>query len=169
MRIAYITAGAASMFCGSCMKDNTLVASLQRRGHDAVLVPTYTPIRTDEKDVSQSRIFFGGINVYLQQKSRIFRHTPRFLDRLLDSRKLLQWVSQRAIKTDAAALADLTLSMLQGSHGNQRKEADRLIQFLADELKPEVINLSNALVAGMVPELKERVRTPILCTLQGDD
>ncbi len=53
MQIAYITAGAAGMFCGSCMHDNTLVAALARQGHDALLVPTYTPIRTDEEDVSQ--------------------------------------------------------------------------------------------------------------------
>src|SRR5450631_3147654 len=85
MRIAYITAGAAGMFCGSCMHDNTLVAELQRQGHDALLIPTYTPIRTDEVDVSQKRVFFGGINVFLQQKSALFRHTPRFLDRLLDA------------------------------------------------------------------------------------
>src|SRR5205807_466261 len=129
MRIAYITAGAAGMFCGSCMRDNTLVAALHRLGHDALLVPTYTPIRTDEEDVSQHRIFFGGINVYLQQKSRIFRHTPRFLDRLLDNWSLLRWVSNKALKTDAAELADLTLSMLEGTHGHQKKEAERLIDF----------------------------------------
>src|SRR5262249_58771514 len=62
MRIAYITAGAAGMFCGSCMRDNTLVTALARLGHEALLIPTYTPIRTDEDDVSQKRILFGGIN-----------------------------------------------------------------------------------------------------------
>ncbi len=30
-RVAYITAGAAGMFCGSCMHDNTLVAALARQ------------------------------------------------------------------------------------------------------------------------------------------
>src|SRR5262245_26643634 len=119
MRIAYITAGAANMFCGSCMKDNTLAAALQRQGHDALLIPTYTPIRTDEEDVSDSRIFFGGVNVYLQQKSVLFRHTPRFFDRFLDNKALLRWAAQKAVKTDAANLADLTLSMLDGSHGKQ--------------------------------------------------
>ena len=38
MKIAYITAGAAGMFCGSCMRDNTLVAALQEQGHDALLI-----------------------------------------------------------------------------------------------------------------------------------
>src|SRR5205085_1566780 len=99
MNIAYITAGAAGMYCGSCMHDNTLVAALQALGHDALLIPTYTPIRTDETDVSTNRVFFGGINVYLQQKYALFRHTPWLLDRLLDARNLLRWVSRLAVKT----------------------------------------------------------------------
>ena len=89
MRIAYITAGAAGMFCGSCLHDNTLVTALVAQGHDALLIPTYTPIRTDEPDVSQHRIFLGGINVYLQQKLALFRHTPRLFDWLLDFPRLL--------------------------------------------------------------------------------
>ena len=37
-------------------------------GEDVLLVPTYTPLRTDETNVAIDRIFFGGINVYLQEK-----------------------------------------------------------------------------------------------------
>ena len=88
MKIAYVTAGAAGMYCGSCMHDNTLVTALRRLGHDAMLIPTYTPIRTDEPDASQPRVFFGGINVFLQQKLSLFRYTPRFFDRLLDAHTL---------------------------------------------------------------------------------
>src|SRR5215471_3479420 len=123
MRISYITAGAAGMYCGSCMRDNTLVAALSRLGHDVLLLPTYTPIRTDEEDVSQQRVFFGGINVYLQQKSGIFRHTPRWFDRLLDAPGLLNWAANTfGIGIQAEELGRLTLSMLEGSHGKQRKE-----------------------------------------------
>src|SRR5437773_6954654 len=110
MKIAFITSGAAGMFCGSCMKDNTLAAALHRIGHDAVLVPTYTPIRTDEEDVSQNRIFFGGINVFLQQKSWLFRHSPWLFDRLLDFPRLLRWVSRFAIRTKAEKLGAMTIS-----------------------------------------------------------
>src|SRR6185436_11285152 len=126
MRIAYITAGAGGMFCGSCLHDNTLVAALRELGHDALLIPTYTPIRTDEPDVSQSRVFFGGINVYLQQKVALFRHTPWLLDRLLDAPRLLRWVSRFAMKTSAHDLGDLTISILKGEHGYQRKEVAKL-------------------------------------------
>jgi hypothetical protein len=73
MKIAYITAGAAGMYCGSCLRDNALARALMARGHDVVLVPTYTPTRTDEPNVSQPRVFLGGINVYLQHKSAFFQ------------------------------------------------------------------------------------------------
>jgi glycosyltransferase involved in cell wall biosynthesis len=169
MKITYVTAGAAGMYCGSCMRDNTLVAALAKRGHDALLVPTYTPIRTDEEDVSQPRVFFGGINVYLQQKLGLFRHTPWFFDRLLDARRLLRWVSRFAVKTDAHVLGDLTVSMLQGEHGRQRKEVGKLVSWLAEEDRPQLVNLTNALLSGMVHELKRRLKVPVLCSLQGDD
>ena len=71
-KIVYLTAGAAGMFCGSCMHDNTLVRGLARQGWDLQLVPTYTPIRTDEDDVSVDQVFFGGVNIYLQQKIHLF-------------------------------------------------------------------------------------------------
>jgi glycosyltransferase involved in cell wall biosynthesis len=169
MRITYITAGAGGMFCGSCLHDNTLVAALARRGHDALLVPTYTPIRTDEPDVSQKRVFLGGINVYLQQKLGLFRHTPWFLDRLLDARPLLRWVSRFAVKTQAEDLGDLTVSVLEGEHGHQSKEVAKLVSWLASEVKPEVVHLTAALLSGLVHELKRQLRVPVLCSLQGDD
>src|SRR5260370_18042879 len=122
MKSEVSTAGAAGMYCGSCMKDNTLAAALNRLGHDALLIPTYTPIRTDEEDVSQHRVFFGGINVYLQQKSGIFRHTPWFLDRLLDFPRLLRWVSRFAVRTRPQNLGELTISLPQVEKRKQRKQ-----------------------------------------------
>jgi glycosyltransferase involved in cell wall biosynthesis len=161
MKIAYITAGAAGMFCGSCMHDNTLVSALRARGHDALLIPTYTPIRTDEPDVSQSRVFFGGINVYLQQKLSLFR--------LLDAPRLLRWVSRFAMRTQAELLAELTISVLKGEHGYQRKEVAKLAEWLATHEKPQIVNLTNVLLSGMVHEIKDRCGVPVLATLQGDD
>ena len=96
-RIAYLTAGAAGMYCGSCMHDNTLAAAMIRDGHDVSLIPTYTPIRTDEHDVSTGQVFYGAINVYLEQKSALFRHTPWLVDRLLAHRRLLGWASRRNV------------------------------------------------------------------------
>jgi len=170
MRIAYVTAGAAGMFCGSCMRDNTLVRALGRIGHEAFLIPTYTPITTDEVDASSRQVFMGGLNVYLQEVSPVFRHTPRWLDRWLDARWLLKWIGRFAGSTPYDELAGLTLSMLRGTHGHQAKEVRRLAGWLAGEMRPDVVHLTNALLSGLVPEIRARLpRTPVVIELQGDD
>ena len=64
------------MYCGSCLHGNTLAAALHAGGGDVLLVPLYTPLRTDEESVAEERVAFGGINVHLQQHWGLFRHTP---------------------------------------------------------------------------------------------
>jgi glycosyltransferase involved in cell wall biosynthesis len=169
MRIVLITAGAAGMYCGSCLRDNTLVTALGRRGHDALLLPTYTPITTDEPLAKSTPIFMGGVNVYLQEKVGLFRHTPRWLDSLLDNNRFLKWVGRFASRTNYADLGGLLHSMLLGDHGHQKKEVLRLAAWLKSEIQPEVIILTNVLLSGLVPTLKRELGVPIVATLQGDD
>ncbi len=85
MNIVHLVAGAGGMYCGACVQGNTLAAALAKAGHEALLLPLYTPVRTDEESVSLDRVAYGGVNVYLQQRSGLFRHTPAIVDRLLDS------------------------------------------------------------------------------------
>jgi len=169
LKVAYITSGAAGMFCGSCMHDNTLARTLARRNVDVQLIPTYTPIRTDEEDVSMDRVFFGGINVFLQQKIPLFRYLPALFDRWFDNPRLLKWVSSRAMETSAKELGALTVSMLKGRSGYQKKEIRQLIQWLQSTVKPDLVVFSNMLVAGCIPAIKETLDVPVLVTLQGDD
>jgi glycosyltransferase involved in cell wall biosynthesis len=169
MRIAYITAGAAGMYCGSCLHDNTLAAALLEMGEDVVLIPTYTPLRTDEANVSINRVFFGGINVYLQQKVAIFRHTPWWLDRLFDNPALLKSLSRRAGSVDPKQLGNLTVSMLRGEAGHQRKELEKLVHWLVTDAKPDVVHLSNSMQIGMARMLRARSGPPVVCQLSGED
>jgi glycosyltransferase involved in cell wall biosynthesis len=169
MRIAYVAAGAAGMYCGSCLHDNTLAAALLKLGEDVLLIPTYTPLRTDEPSVSQRRVFFGGINVYLQQKSSLFRRTPRWLDRLLDHPALLDSLSKRAASINPAELGDMTVSMLQGEAGNQRKELEKLVHWLITEVRPDIVHLSNSMLLGMARMIHEQCGPPVICQLSGED
>jgi len=169
MRILSFTGGAGSMYCGSCLRDNALATELLRRGHDVVLTPVYTPTRTDEKNVSGDHVFFGGISVYLEQHSALFRHTPRFLDKLWDSAWALKLATKRSIKVDAKSLGEMTVSMLRGENGFQAKEIDKLLDWLRREPRFDVINLPYSLLLGLAEPLKRELRTPICCTLQGDD
>ncbi len=169
MRLAFLTAGAAGMYCGSCMRDNALVTALQKLGADAVLIPTYTPIRTDELDVSAGQVYYGGVNVYLQEHSRLFRYTPRQLDWLLDRKWLLRLAGKFSGSLDYTSLAELTVSMLAGTHGRQAKELARLVDHLKRDLKPEIVLLTNALLSGAVPAIRQSLGVPVVVTLQGDD
>jgi glycosyltransferase involved in cell wall biosynthesis len=169
LRILSITAGAANMYCGSCLRDNALARELIRRGHDVTLLPIYTPTRTDEPNVSEDRVLYGGVNVYLQEKVPLFRRTPAFLDRLLDSKLVMKLVSRLSVSTDPAELADLTLSTLRGDEGNQKKEVDRLVEWLESQAPPDVVILPNSLVIGLARPLGAAIGRPVLCTLQGED
>lgn len=157
------------MYCGSCLHDNTLARALHRLGHDVALVPTYTPMRSDEPDFSLDTIFYGAINVYLQQKLKPFRHTPRALDRLLDARALLGRLDGFAGSTRPAELAALTLSVLRGEHGHHRKELERLTRFLRHDFKPELVHLSSSLFLGFARSLRHQLGVPLVCSLQGED
>jgi glycosyltransferase involved in cell wall biosynthesis len=169
MRIAYLAAGAAGMYCGSCLHDNTLAAALLKLGEDVVLAPIYTPLRTDEADVSEPRVFFGGINAYLQQKIPLFRRMPRWLDGWLDRPALLRLATRNAGSVDPAQLGEMTVSMLRGETGHQRKELVKLVDWLIDEVQPEVVHLSNSLMLGLARMIAERCGPPVVCSLSGED
>lgn len=169
MRLLYLTAGAAEMYCGSCLRDNALAAALMARGHDVVLMPIYTPTTTDETNVSQHRVFFGGISVYLEQNVPLFRHTPAVLDKLWDSSAVLKLASKHQIKIDPAFLGGMTVSMLKGADGFQRKEVDKMVRYLKHEPRFDAVNLPFALLIGLAKPLKDALGCPIVCTLQGED
>jgi glycosyltransferase involved in cell wall biosynthesis len=170
MKILSLSAGAASMYCGSCLRDNALASELISRGHEATLVPIYTPTLTDEPNVSQKKVFFGGVSVYLQQHMPFFRRTPAFLDRLWDSSRFIRFVSRKSIQTDARFLGEMTVSMLKGEHGHQRKELDKLIGWLREHYpNPDIVNLPFALLIGLAAPLRQALGSRIVCTLQGED
>jgi glycosyltransferase involved in cell wall biosynthesis len=169
MRILSFTGGAGTMYCGSCLRDNALAAELLARGHDVLLTPVYTPTRTDERNVSRHHVFFGGISVYLEQHAAVFRHTPRLLDRLWDSEWALRLATKRQIKVEPQKLGELTVSMLRGERGFQRKEIAKLLDWLVGEPRFDIVNLPYSLLLGLAEPLKRALKAPICCTLQGED
>ena len=170
LRIAYLAAGAGGMICGSCIHDNALVRELQRRGHNALLLPIYTPLRTDEENVSYGRIFYGAVNIYLEQKLPLWSRAPAAVRRLLDNPRLLARVTRSASATDAHQLGELALSMVRGEAGRQLAELKGLAKWLAGEFRPDVVHLTNSMLVGMAHWLREALpETLIVCGLQGED
>jgi glycosyltransferase involved in cell wall biosynthesis len=169
MKIAYLTAGAAGMFCGSCLHDNALAKAIIRLGHDCILIPAYTPIRTDDQDVSIDRVFMGGINVYLQQKMPWLSYLPDWLDGFLNQPWIITPLTKNAGKTSPKLLGALAVSMLQGTQGRQRKEFRRLQEWLDRDIRPDIIVFTNLLIGGSIPDMKRNGHARVFVTLQGDD
>jgi glycosyltransferase involved in cell wall biosynthesis len=169
MKIVHITAGAGGRICGSCLHDNALVRALRARGRDAILVPAYVPTTTDEENVAIDHVVMGGVNVWLQEHVPLFRYTPSFVDRPLDSRKLLGWLSSRTGSAKPADLGPLTVSTLEGEHGHQRKEVRKLGRWLAQDQRPDIVHLSNALLIGLGAEIRRATGATIVASLSGED
>ena len=169
MRILSLTAGAASMYCGSCLRDNALAAELIRQGHDVTLLPFYTPTLTDEENVSrQDQVFFGGISVFLEQHMPWFRN-GRLLDRLIDAPDVIRAFTSGSIAVDPKQLGALTVSTLRGADGHQHKEIEKLVAFVQGEAPPDVINIPYTLLINLAAPLKRALGRPVVVTLQGED
>ena len=170
MRIAYITAGAAGMYCGSCLHDNTLAAALLELGEDVAA-------RAHLHAAAHRR---GG----RQHRPRVLRRHQRLLaaevGRSSATRRggstgcsitlpCSNALSRRAGSVDPTQLGDMTVSMLRGEAGNQRKELEKLVHWLLTEVKPDVVHLSNSMQIGMARMLRERSGPPVVCQLSGED
>ncbi len=157
------------MYCGSCLRDNAMATELIARKHDVLLLPVYTPTFTDEPNVSNDHVVLGGISAYLEQYVPLFRKTPKWLDRLWDSKFILNLASRRSISTNPKMLGEMTVSVLKGEDGFQRKEIGKLIDWLKNEPPLDIINLPYTLLISLARPLKEALNVPIVCTLQGED
>ena len=151
------------------MRDNSLAAALIKLGHDVTLLPLYTPTLTDEPNVSNEKIFFGGISVYLEQNYALFRKTPWLLDRLWDSKAALKMAAKSTLPVDPHFLGEMTVSMLQLEHGRLEKELNKMLQWLESEPRPDIVNLPYTLLIGLAAPLKKSLERPVCCTLQGED
>ena len=159
------------MYCGNCLRDHALALAMRNLGEDFTLVPVYTPLLTDldqGEEVSKGGVFFNGANAYLQQHVPYLREPRPLLDKLLNSRPVEGFLGRRSPGTDASRLGPLTLSMLKGEDGNQAKEIDRLIGWLKDEMRPDVIHLSNVLLLGMARRLQEELGVALVCSMQSE-
>ncbi len=171
MKYAYIATGAANMYCGSCMRDNTLVSAIKALGHDITMLPMYTPLRVDEENVSEEHVFYGGIEAYLLQqfpKRSIWRDMAL---KVSSSQAILKMLPHFDIgsNVDPAQNAEMTLSMLRGEMGNQSPLLKEMVDWMTASLQPDLVHVTNTLISGVVPAIKKRLNVPVVCGLHGED
>ena len=173
MQIVFMTPGSGDNFyCENCLRDKAIVVALRAQGHDATSMPLYLPPLMQDTDPGDAKtpVFFGGVNVYLQQRFKLFRHTPRWLDKLFDAGGLLRFAARKVGMTKASVLGETAVSMLQGASGRQVKELDRLVNYLKnrESARPDVVVLSNAMLLGIAPRISEELGCAVVCMLQDE-
>ena len=171
MKVAYVTPGSGLKFyCQNCFRDTALLQSLAGLGHDVVKIPMYLPSGLDSgENVVDTPVFYGAINVFLKEKLPFYRHAPEWIERLLDSPFLLSLAAKKSGSTRPTGLEEMTLSMLLGEKGHQSSELDHLIQYLRNEIAPDVVHLSNALLLGLAHGLKNDLGAGVVCSLQDEN
>ena len=171
MRIYHIAPGSGGGFyCQNCVRDVGLARAQHTAGHDVLFVPMYLPF-TEMADgpVPQAPVFYGAVNVYLEQTIPLYRHLPAAWRRYLDAPAILRWAASKAGTTQAGGLGGMTHSVLAGRDGRQRHELDQMITWLKTQPPPDIIHISNALLLGLVPALRQAFPAKTVCTLQDED
>ena len=170
MQIVQIIPGSGgSFYCGNCLRDSKYVAALRSLRQEVVKVPMYLPLFADEHDLGKIPVFYGAINIYLKQLWPRLRKAPAWLDRMLNSKPALNLAARMAGSTRAVGLEEMTVSMLLGEDGQQKNELDQLVDWIAQHCQPDVVHLSNALLLGLAHRIKEKVKVPVVCSLQDED
>lgn len=167
--IQIIPGSGGSFYCGNCLRDSKYFVALREQGHQVIKIPMYLPIFSDERDIKDIPVFYGAVSIYLKQLYPIFRKAPQWVDGLLNSKPLLKMAASMAGSTNAKGLEEMTVSMLLGEDGKQQEELERLVDWMAEHCKPDVIHISNALLLGLAHRIKERLNVPIVCSLQDED
>jgi len=169
MKVVFIIPGVGdSFYCGNCMRDNLQASALQKQGHEVIVVPLYLPLNKHTFQ-TKSPIFFPATTYYLAQK--LFKHItiPKWLERFTGSDYMLKMASSMSGTTSAKGMERMTLSMIHGNDLVFQKEVDRLITWLSQDEKPDIIHLSSSLLIGIAKAIKEKMDTPVVCSLQDEE
>ena len=170
MKIVYVIPGfGGTFYCQNCAYSMGLVQGFKNLPHTAVLAPMYIPFIMDRPFEPDAPIFYGALNVYLKEKFSLLRHMPRWLENLLNSRPLLRWIADKSASTDPAGLEEMTIEVMKGEDGRHRDELGRLVSWLKDSAKPDIVHLSNALLIGIAITIKKELDIPVFCNLDDEN
>jgi glycosyltransferase involved in cell wall biosynthesis len=170
MRIAHVVPSSGGAFyCENCTRDTVLIKGLKDLGCGVAVIPMYLPFVPDEGGMEgDTPVVYGALNVFLRHKIPLYRHAPGWVEHLFDSRAVLDFVARRAGSTRAPAAGEITVSVLRGEDGGQADELAKLVRLLGNDVKPDAVHLSNALLVGLSGPIKRALGVPVLCSLQDE-
>ena len=171
MKIAYITAGAGHMYCGSCLRDNTLAAGAV--GRRATTCSSSPPTRRPgpmSRTSATTACSWGASTSSCSSTSRSSAGRRGSLDRLLDSPPLLRLATRWGVSVDPHQLGahdrvDAARRRRLPAQGDRRSSSG----FSPTRCRPRSSPLPNSLLIGLAPAIKAELGVPVCCTLQGEE
>jgi glycosyltransferase involved in cell wall biosynthesis len=169
MKILLIVPGSGDTFyCGNCFRDNLYAQALRNAGCDVSIMPLYLPLIGDLWD-STTPLFFPATSYYVAQKFFKNRRIPRFFEKILNSKMALRFASDLSGTTSAKGMEDMTLSMIKGDDKNFVEQCEKIIHWIENHERPDIIHLSTSMLIGIAKAIKNGVDIPIVCSLQDEE
>ena len=169
MKILCIIPGSGdSFYCGNCFRDSLQAAALRQAGHEVVIMPLYLPL-TDKAFQADTPLFFPATTFYVANIFFRNRKMPKWMKRMLGSKSALKLAASFAGSTSADGMEGMTLSMIYGDDSAFHEQVDSLIDWIENHEQPDVIHFSSSLLTGIARAIKQRIRIPIVCSLQDEE
>jgi len=169
MKILLIIPGSGDTFyCGNCFRDNLYAQALRNAGQDVIIMPLYLPL-TDKSFQANTPLFFPATSYYVAQKYFGKGKMPRFFEKILNIPSILRLASSLSGTTSAKGMEQMTLSMIKGDDSNFSKQTEKLMHWILNHDKPDVIHLSSSLLIGIAKAIKNQINIPIICSLQDEE
>ena len=169
MKILLIIPGSGDTFyCGNCFRDNLHAQALRNAKQDVVIMPLYLPL-TGKSFRADTPLFFPATSYYVSQKYFGERKMPQVFEKILDSPAVLRLASHFSGTTSAKGMEQMTLSMIKGSDKHFEYQPEKLINWIMNHDRPDIIHLSSSLLIGIAKALKSQINIPVVCSLQDEE
>jgi glycosyltransferase involved in cell wall biosynthesis len=169
MKILLIIPGSGdTLYCGNCFRDNLHAQALRNAGQDVVIMPLYLPL-TDKSFRANTPLFFPATSYYVSQKYFGKGKMPRIVEKILDSPSVLRLASSFSGTTSAKGMEQMTLSMIKGDDKHFNRQNEKIIQWITDNDRLDIIHLSSSMLIGIAKAIKSRINIPVVCSLQDEE
>jgi len=157
-----------TFYCGNCFRDNLYAQALRNAGQDVVIMPLYLPL-TDKSFRADTPLFFPATSYYVSQKFFGNRKMPRVFEKILNSKSVLRLASTFSGTTSAKGMEQMTLSMIKGDDKNFIQQTEKLIDWIVNQDRPDIIHLSSSMLIGIAKAIKNQIDIPVICSLQDEE